>query len=75
MRVEISRRRGRTLLLATSVLCVISVLSAGCSGKGTGDTVPSPPRELVDKSFHPPGGKPGAAAPTAADKVSAPAGQ
>ncbi|HLK56347.1 MAG TPA: hypothetical protein VKU00_07270 [Chthonomonadaceae bacterium] len=32
------------------------LLLAGCSGQGTGDTVPSPPRELVEKSFHPPAG-------------------
>ncbi len=72
MRVEISRRCGVfALLLATSLLC------PGCGGKGAGDTVPSPPRELVDKSFHPPtnGGPPmpapatsGKSAPTSAGK-------
>lgn len=73
MRVEISRCRGQALLFAITGLGV-GVLCAGCSGKGTGDTVPSPPRELVEKSFHPPG-QTGAATPTAADTVPAPAGK
>ena len=51
MRVEISRRCG-----VFAVLLAVSLLCAGCGGKGAGETVPSPPRDLVDKSFHPPAG-------------------
>jgi hypothetical protein len=71
MRVEISRYGGKLLLLA------ISLLYVGCSGNGAGDTVPSPPRELVEKSFHPPGqgGQPNAASSAATDHTPAPAGK
>ena len=49
MRVEISRRSGVFgLALAAGALC------GGCGGKGAGETVPSPPRELVEKSFRRP---------------------
>ena len=52
MRVIISRRSG-----ACAVLLAAVALCGGCGGKSEGgDTVPSPPRDLVDKSFHPPAG-------------------
>ena len=67
-RVEISRRCGAfALLLVTASLC------AGCSGKGAGDTVPSPPRDLVDKSFHPPAGAGPTGATGARSDASSPA--
>ena len=53
--------------LAALLLAACATGLCGCSGKGTGDTVPSPPRDLVDKSFHPPtgGGQPDTNAPKA----------
>ena len=60
-----------------ALLPAVLLLCAGCSGKGTGDTVPSPPRDLVDKSFHPPAGaaQTGGAAPKSGDSAPTPAGK
>jgi hypothetical protein len=53
------RRFAFRIVCCAVPLSVIGVCT-GCSGKGVGETVASPPREQVEKSFRPPtaGGRP-----------------